>query len=113
QEYNLANFYFCALFAGALMILARHIRGKSRDLRKVKIFDALILFLFLILFLLKVEVIPNDHPFFSFFNRMGWIYVALIAYFIREFSNLTINFNKDFFNPAQIITASFLSLILL
>jgi len=47
QEYNLANFYFCALFAGALMILARHIRGKSRDLRKVKIFDVLILFLFL------------------------------------------------------------------
>jgi len=44
---------------------------------------------------------------------MGWIYVALISYFIREFSNLTINFNKDFFNPAQIITASFLSLILL
>lgn len=113
-ENKLANFYFLALFVGTFTIIGRYILRKTPVLIKVKIFDAIILFLFIILFLIKTGVvIPDDSPFINLFNNMGWVYVAVITYFIREVSTLTINFNKDYLNPAQLITASFLSLILL
>jgi potassium uptake TrkH family protein len=42
---------------------------------------------------------------------MGWLYLALLIYFIREFSALRLNFNRELVNPAQLFIASFLGLI--
>lgn len=112
-EDRLSNFYFFVFFVGAITILTRHYIRRTSLLLKVKIFDTFILFLFAVLFLIKIDLIPGNTAISSFFDTMGWVYVAVIIYFIREFSNLTINFNKDFLNPAQLIIASFLSLILL
>lgn len=43
---------------------------------------------------------------------MGWIYLALFIYFIREFSVLKIDFKRDYLNPAQLFIASFIFIIL-
>ena len=110
---HLTNFYLLTLLIGIITIVARTILKKSNILLKVRIFDAIILFLFIFLFLIKTNLVGVEVPFLSFFNNMGWVYIAVITYFIREFSTLTINFNKDFLNPAQLITASFLSLIII
>lgn len=110
---HLTNFYLLTLLVGTVTIVARIIIRKTKILLKVKIFDSIILFLFTIIFLIKTDLVWEEFPFLSFFNNMGWVYIAVITYFIREFSTLTINFNKDYLNPAQLITASFLSLIIL
>ncbi len=113
SEYDIANFYFLTIFVGTFTILARHILRKTKSLIKVKVFDSIILILFAILFFIRTGIVAGDEPFSTLFNNMGWVYIAVISYFIREFSTLTINFNKDFLNPAQLITGSFLSLIIL
>jgi len=110
---HLTNFYLLALLVGIITIIARNILKKTNLLLKVKIFDAIILFLFTVLFLIKTDLVGEDLPFFRFFNNMEWLYIAVITYFIKEFSTLTINYNKDYLNPAQLITASFLSLIIM
>ncbi|MEP6262554.1 MAG: potassium transporter TrkG [Gillisia sp.] len=112
-ETHLSSVYLFSLFVGAVTIIARAIIRKTRLLLKVKIFDAVILFLFTIIFLIKSNVVPGESFFLDFFNNMGWVYIAVITYFIREFSTFTINLNKDFLNPAQLITVSFLSLIII
>ena len=112
-EYHLSTVYLFTLLVGTVTIIARAVIRKTRLLLKVKIFDAIILFLFTIIFLIKSNVVPAESAFFDFFNNMGWVYIAVITYFIRELSTFTVNFNKDFLNPAQLITASFLSLIII
>ena len=112
-ESHLTTVYLFTLLVGAVTIIARAVIRKTRLLLKVKIFDAIILFLFTIIFLIKSNVVPAESAFFDFFNNMGWVYIAVITYFIRELSTFTVNFNKDFLNPAQLITASFLSLIII
>ncbi len=44
---------------------------------------------------------------------MGWLYLALLIYFVREFSAVRVDFNRELLNPAQIFIASFLGLILI
>ena len=112
-ESHLTEVYLFTLLVGSVTIIARSLIRKTRLLLKVKIFDAVILFLFTVLFLIKIKLVAGDAPIFSFFNNMGWIYIAVITYFFRELSTFTINFNKDYLNPAQLITASFLSLIII
>lgn len=112
-ESLLTEVYLFTLLVGSVTIIARTIIRKKKLSLKVKIFDGIILFLFTVLFLIKTNLVAGDVPFFNFFNNMGWLYIAVITYFIREFSTLTINFNKDYFNPAQLITVSFLSLIII
>ena len=113
KNYHLTSFYLFALLVGTVTIIARAVIRRTKLLLKVKIFDGIILFLFTILFLIKTNVVAGDAFFFSFFNNMGWLYITVITYFIREISTFTFNFNKDFFNPAQLITVSFLSLIII
>ena len=112
-ESHLSTIYLFSLLVGTVTIIARAVIRKTKLLLKVKIFDGIILFLFIIIFLIKSNLVPEESTFFEFFNNMGWVYIAVITYFIRELSTLTINFNKDFLNPAQLITASFLSLIII
>ncbi|QED39100.1 ATPase [Antarcticibacterium arcticum] len=45
-------------------------------------------------------------------NKMGWIYLVLFLFFIREFSDLQINLNNQHLNPARLFIGSFLLLII-
>lgn len=112
-ESYLTNFYFLTLSIGTATIIARYFIRKDSLLLKVKIFDAIIVFLFAVLFLAKTDYIHDGLPFLNFFNSMGWVYVAIFTYFIREFSTLQINFNKDVINPAQLFIGSFIFLIII
>ncbi|UJH90580.1 ATPase [Antarcticibacterium sp. 1MA-6-2] len=111
-EFYLTNIYFFTLSIGMITIITRYFLRKELLAKKVKIFDAVILFLYTILLLAKVTDIPEDLGFLNFFNKMGWVYVAVLTYFVRELSTSNIHVNNDQINPAQLFIGSFLVLIL-
>lgn len=112
-ESVLTNFYLITLSIGAITIIARYFIRKDTLPIKVKIFDGVILFLFVVLLLTKTSLIPESLSILDFFNQMGWIYFAIMTYFIREFSTFPINFNKEYLNPGQLFIASFLIIIII
>lgn len=110
-DFAITNFYFIALFLGIGSILTRYFISKEKLEIKVRIFDGIIFLLFFILFLMRIDWMNETFPFLVFFNKMGWVYLALILYFIRESSVLRINTNKQYLNPAQLFIVSFFVLI--
>lgn len=111
-ELYLTDFYLVALLIGSTTILVRYTISKEKFPIKVRIFDGTIFVLNLLLVLIKLDLLLENLPFLSFFNNMGWLYLALLIYFIREFSARRINFNRELLNPAQLFIASFLAMIL-
>lgn len=111
-EFHITNFYFLSLSIGMATIIVRYFIRREILSRKVKVFDAIILFLYAVLLLAKIKDIPEDIIFLDFFNKMGWVYVAVVTYFIRELSTFNVNFNKDYINPAQLFIGSFIGLTL-
>ncbi len=110
--FAITNFYFVALFIGVGSILTRYFISKEKLEIKVRVFDGIIITLFLFLFLMRIDWMIVTFPFLVVFNKMGWVYLALILYFIRESSVIRINTNKQYLNPAQLFIASFLTLII-
>ena len=78
----------------------------------MRFFDGTIFLLNIILVLIKLDLLLETFPFLSFLNNMGWLYLALLIYFIREFSARRLHFNREMINPAQLFIASFLGMIL-
>ena len=112
EEY-LVDFYLIVLFIGILDILLRYILSGERFPLKVRIFDGMITALFLLLLLLKAYFLLEVEPWLGFMNRMGWLYLAILIYFVREFSDRKLNLNRERFNPAQLFILSFLGLVVL
>lgn len=112
-ELYLTDFYIGALLIGSATILVRYTVSKEKFPLKVRIFDTVILLLNILVVLIKIDYLLENIMALSFFNNMGWIYLALFIYFIREFSALKIDLKREHLNPAQIFIISFLSLILL
>jgi len=110
-ELYLTDLYLVTLFIGSTTILVRYSVSKEKFPLKVRISDGIIVFLNILLILIKLDFILESLPFLVFFNNMGWLYFALLIYFIREFSTLRLNFNRELLNPAQLFIASFLGLI--
>lgn len=112
-ELYLTDYYLITLLVGSATILVRYTVSREPLPIKVKVFDALIFTLNILVVLIKIEyLIENIHGLYVF-NNMGWIYLALFIYFIREFSALKIDFKRRLFNPAQLFIISFLLLILI
>lgn len=112
-EYILKIFHLSVLVFGIISILFRYVIVKENLIQKVRIFDGFIISLFSLLLLLQIDIIQDMVPFIIFFNKMGWVYLAIIIYFIREFSVIKLNFKKEYLNPAQLFITSFLLIILL
>lgn len=99
--------YLVTLIVEVVAISERYFLRKDRPLRKVWSFDILLVLLYLILF-------------FSLFNWFGisflgsfqLLHFVIFMVFIREFSELNINFNKQYFNPSQLFILSFIIIIL-
>ena len=108
----LIPFYMYALLVGCISIGLRYLLFSGRPGIKVRIIDIILLTLFLFLILLKIDFITNHLGFLSFFNKKGWLHLALFLYFLREYSSLKIDFNRQYLNPAQLFIASFLLIIL-
>ncbi len=98
--------------AGCISIGLRYLFYTSRPAIKVRVIDSILLTLFLFLILLKIDFITDHLGFLSFFNKKGWLHLALFLYFLREYFSLRIDFNREYLNPAQLFIASFLLIIL-
>lgn len=110
-ELYLDNFYFITLIVGTSSIVLRYIIAREKYPFKVRLFDGVIFFIFAFLVLVRTHFLEESLSFFAFFNHLGWVYLALFIYFLREFSSLKIDFNREVLNPAQLFIASFLVLI--
>ena len=106
---HLITFYLSALFIGCISIGLRYLFSSKRPGFKVKVIDIVILTLFVFLILIRTDLLAAD---LGFFNKKGWLYLAVFLYFIREFSSLRLDFKTQYFNPAQLFITSFLGIIL-
>jgi len=95
---------FALAYAGLVIL---YFNKETRPKGKVWVFD--FIYVFFLIFALRV-VLGFQIPFFPHPNT--WIYLTTIFVFVREFSALRINFNRDYLNPAQLFVASFLMIIL-
>lgn len=109
----LSNFYPLILFIGILSIIIRYFYSSQKAAFKVRFFDGLVFVLFLLLLLVRIDGLRESSDFLLFFNKMGWVYLAIFFYFFRELLSLKLNFSKEYLNPAQLFIASFLLIILL
>lgn len=109
----LKQFYFALLLIGLISILIRYLFNRKNISVKVKTFDALLFILFSLLLLVRLDVLWENSETAILLHKMGWVYLALFLYFIREFFALKLNLNREFLNPAQIFIVSFLIIIFL
>lgn len=112
EEQQLSHFYFGALIIGISAILLRYFLFKIHFRLKVRIFDSILGALFALLIFIKIDGILENFPFLQFMNKMVYVYLAALIYFVREFSTIEFHFNKEYLNPAQLFIASFLLIIL-
>ncbi|WP_373058904.1 TrkH family potassium uptake protein [Zunongwangia sp. H14] len=112
MDQALKFYYFAALFVGTASIITRYIISSYKLELKVKVFDAVIISLFVLLIFIQIDGVLEMMPFLSFLNKMGWVYLALSIYFIREFSEIQIGFKREYLNPAQLFIMSFLLIIM-
>lgn len=107
---RLITMYLSALFVGCISIGLRYIFSGKHPGFKVKVIDIIILTLFVFLIIIRTDLLVAD---LGFFNKKGWLYLAVFLYFIREFSSLRLDFKTQYFNPAQLFITSFLGIILI
>lgn len=112
-ELYLTDFYLIALLIGSTTILVRYTVSRHKFPLKVRFFDGIIFLLNILLVFIKLDLLLETFPFLRFFNNMGWLYLALLIYFIREISARRLNYNREFLNPAQLFIVSFLGMIIL
>ncbi len=108
----LDTFYFVVLAIGLISTFSRYIKDRKLFKRKAFIFDLLSIGFTLWLFYLFVFVgVPFETD--LILENPIWVKIAVLFTFIREFSELKINFRRTFLNPAQIFILSFLVIILI
>lgn len=95
------NFFLA--FVGIVLIYF----SKERPKYKVWPFD--LIYLTFVFFALRI-ILGWQIPFFPHPNT--WIYLTTIFVFVREFSAIKINFNREYLNPAQLFIVSFMLIII-
>ncbi len=111
EEEQLRTFYFLALIIGISAIILRYFFFRIKFRLKVRIFDIILGILFFLLILVKIDSLRESLEVLQFLNKMVYIYLAALIYFIREFSTAEFNFQREYLNPAQLFIAGFLSII--
>lgn len=99
---------YAATFIMAILgIVMIYLFKETRPKYKVWIFD-LIYFYFVLTALMVI--FGYKIPYFPHPNT--WKYLTIIFVFVREFSALKINFNREYLNPAQLFIVSFILIII-
>lgn len=105
-------FYFFVLGIGVISTFARYKQDRILVKRKAFVFDLLSIGFTLWLYYLFLFVgVPFEID--MLLENQIWVKIAVLFTFIREFSELHINFKRTFLNPAQIFILSFLVIILI
>ena len=112
QEAQLNSFYYVVLLIGIAAILCRYFVLKVKVPAKIRILDAILGTLILLLSIVKTDVLMENFPGLQFLNKMGYMYFASLVYFIRELATINFRFNKAYLNPAQLFISSFLGIII-
>jgi trk system potassium uptake protein TrkH len=108
----LNNFYFVVLGIGIVSTVARYIKNNKSLKRKVFIFDfSSVAFTLWIFYNYLFVGVPFETD--LLLENPIWVKIGVLLTFIREFSELRINFNRTVLNPAQLFMLSFLAIILL
>ncbi len=102
--------YFIILALGLISTLSRYIENLNLLKRRVFTFDFLSILFTIYIYYMYLFV---GQPFKSdlILENPVWVVVAVILSFIREFSELKINFKRTVLNPAQLFIVSFLIII--
>ncbi|MFV8281736.1 TrkH family potassium uptake protein [Christiangramia marina] len=112
QEAQLNSFYYVVLLIGIASILCRYFVLKVKVPAKIRILDAILGTLILLLSIVKTDVLMENFPGLQPLNKMAYMYFASLVYFIRELATINFRFNKAYLNPAQLFISSFLGIIL-
>lgn len=106
------NFYLVVLGIGILSTAARYLEKIRLITGKVFIFD-LVTILFTILLIYIVIFQDQTHQQHSILDHTIWIKLAVLLTFIREFSEVTLNYKRTLLDPSQLFITSFFLIILL
>ncbi|HMP29826.1 MAG TPA: potassium transporter TrkG, partial [Saprospiraceae bacterium] len=105
-------FYFFVLGMGIIATAARYFNDRKLLKRRAFIFDLIsVIFTLCLYFMFLFVGIPFETD--LILENPIWVKLAVVFTFIREFSELRINFKRTILNPAQLFILSFLIIILL
>lgn len=108
----LDTFYFVVLGIGLISTFARYIQDRKLFKRKAFIFDLISVGFTMWLYYMYLFVgVPFETD--LILENPIWVKIAVLFTFIREFSELKINFKRSVLNPAQLFILSFLGIILI
>ncbi len=109
-QISLNEYYFVVLAMGILACVLRYVQIKGLSRRRVFVFDLLsVCFSILIIYLHFVRS-EYRSPGTLFYND-NWIKFAVFLTFIREFSEIRVNYKRTLLNPAQLFLVSFVTII--
>lgn len=105
-------FYFVVLGIGLISTFARYIQDRKLLKRKAFIFDLVSVgFTIWLVYLFLFVGVPFETD--LILENPIWVKIAVLFTFIREASEIKINFNRTVLNPAQLFILSFLVIILI
>jgi len=106
----LDGFYFIVLGSGVLATFSRYIHNFLLFKRKAVVFDFLSVSFSLWIFYMYLFIgVPFEMD--LLLKNPIWLNIAVVFTFIREFSELRIEFKRAVLNPAQLFILSFLVII--
>lgn len=106
------GYYFIVLAFGLISTFARYVSKRIIPKRKVLIFDLLsIIFTFWIFYLYLFVGVPFETD--LILENPIWVQLAVILTFIREVSEVKLNYTRAVLNPAQLFVTSFFLIIVI
>ncbi len=105
-------FYIAVLWIAAFSIIYRYFKNHGKN-GGIRVFDTLSFLFYLFLLFSRVNWMEGLPQWLTFFNNNVWIYLGIILFFIREFSEKKINFKESQLNPAQLFIVIFAAIIFL
>lgn len=100
--------YILLFLLESLFLIIRYSFRKTRPHAKVWIFDSL-----LFVFMNLTNAAYSGLLGISFFVTPYWLVFMFLMIFLRELSNIRIEFKRSFINPAQLFMISFMGVIML
>lgn len=108
----LDGFYFIVLGVGLISTFTRYLENFRLIQRKVFAFDFLsICFTLWIYYMFLFVGVPFETD--LLLENPIWVRISVLFTFIREFSEVKLNYKRTVINPAQLFVASFLLIIVL
>ncbi|MDN3690095.1 TrkH family potassium uptake protein [Cyclobacterium jeungdonense] len=108
----LDGFYFVVLGIGVISTVVRYLENYKLIKRKVFVFDILsVCFTIWVFYLFLFVGVPFETD--LLLENPIWVRIAVLSTFIREFSEVRLNYTRTVLNPAQLFVVSFLLIILL